>query len=74
MNRLARYVQSLGRFIVDFFIGDTPELFVAALGLLIGTGVISKVLGLHRIAAVLLPIGLMGALGISLRRAARRAR
>jgi hypothetical protein len=71
---LARWLRGLARFVVDFLVGDTPELFLAVVGLLVVLGVASKGLGAHAVAAVLLPLGVVGAVVGSVLRALRRSR
>jgi hypothetical protein len=73
MNAIGKVFTGFGRFVVDFFVGDTPELFWSALGILVAVGLGSRGLGLHRLSAVLLPLGVAAALSLSLWRARRRS-
>ncbi len=74
MSGLLRWIKGVWRFIVDFFVGDTPELFHATVGILVLIWFISRVCRLHTLAAVLLVAGVLIALTISLVRAAKRVR
>jgi hypothetical protein len=73
MRALGKVITGFGRFLLDFFVGDTPELFWSALGILVIVGLGSRGLGLHRLCAVLLPLGVVAALSVSLWRARRRS-
>jgi hypothetical protein len=69
-----RLLRGFGMFWWDFLVGDTPELFVAAL-VIIGVVTLLSVVGHFNAAAVIvLPLLAIGALTISLRRAQRAAR
>ena len=72
MSVVMKAAKGFRRFVVDFFVGDTPELFWSALGILVTVGVASRGLGLHQLSAVLLPLGVVTALSLSLLRARRR--
>jgi len=67
-----RMVVGFARFWWDFLVGDTPELFVAAVVIL---GVVAVIrLGAHEnaLAVAALPLLAVAALGVSLSRARRR--
>ena len=74
MSRLAGWARGLVRFVVEFFVGDTPELFVVVVLLLGVLGLVSRGAGAHTLAAVCLPLGVLSALSLSLARAVRRTR
>jgi hypothetical protein len=69
-----RLIIGFGRFWWDFLVGDTPELFVAALMVIGVTALLSEVAGLNVAAIVALPVLVVASLGISLYRAQRLAR
>lgn len=69
-----RLLYGFGRFWWDFLVGDTPELFIAAL-VIIGVVALLSIAGHFNTAAViLLPLLAVVALTISVRRAQRSAR
>jgi hypothetical protein len=69
-----RLLRGFGMFWWDFLVGDTPELFVAAL-VIIGVVTLLSIVGHFNTAAmVVLPLLAISALTISLRRAQRAAR
>lgn len=69
-----RLVKGFGMFWWDFLVGDTPELFVAAM-VIIGVVTLLSVVGHFNTAAmIVLPLLAISALTISLRRAQRAAR
>lgn len=71
---VVRVLKGFGMFWWDFLVGDTPELFVAAL-VIIGVVAVSRiVLQENAFAIVLLPLLAIIALAISVRRAQRAAR
>ena len=71
MSILRRAVVGFGRFWWDFLVGDTPELFVAVVAILVLISFVS-VAGHHNaLAYVALPILVTGALAWSLRRATK---
>ena len=67
-----RLVVGFGRFWWDFLVGDTPEIFVAVVGILIVTALVSVAAHANALAIVLLPVMAIGALALSVLRAARR--
>jgi hypothetical protein len=69
-----RALRSFGQFWWDFLIGETPELFVAAIVLLGLVALISVVGHDNTLALVLLPLLCVVALGASLLRASRGSR
>ncbi len=52
---MARLVKGFGRFWWDFLVGDTPELFVAALMIIGATAVLSEAGRFNDAAIVVLP-------------------
>ena len=69
-----RLIKGFVMFWWDFLVGDTPELFVAAL-VIIGTVALLSEAGHYNAAAVVaLPLLAVVALGFSVRRAQRSAR
>lgn len=71
---VARLLTGFARFWWDFLVGDTPELFVAAL-VTIGVIALVSVAGHDNAAAVVvLPALAISALALSVARGARRAR
>jgi hypothetical protein len=68
---LGRIVRAFGRFWWDFLVGDTPELFVAALVTIGVVAIVSSMWGLHQLSVVVLPALVASALAWSLRRALR---
>lgn len=70
----ARLARGFARFWWDFLVGDTPELFVAAVAT-IGVIALLSVAGHDNAAAVVaLPVMAIGALALSVARGARRAK
>jgi hypothetical protein len=69
-----RLLIGFARFWWDFLVGDTPELFVAALTVIGVIALLSEVAGLNVAAIVTLPLLVTTALGISLHRAQRLSR
>jgi hypothetical protein len=66
-----RLLVGFGRFWWDFLIGDTPELFVAALTVIGVTALLSEAAGFNVAAVIVLPLLVVAALGLSLYRAQR---
>lgn len=75
MKRLVVTVGSLARgfavFWWEFLVGDTPELFIAVVALVAVGTLVSVVAHAHGLGAVSLVVLVVGALALSLRRAAR---
>ncbi len=69
-----RLLKGFGQFWWDFLIGDTPELFVAALIIIGVIALLSRAGHYNATAAVTLPLLVVIALGISVRRASRASR
>ncbi len=69
-----RLLKGFGRFWWDFLIGDTPELFVAALVIVGATALVSEVGHFNAVAIFLLPLMAILALVVSLARAKRTSR
>jgi hypothetical protein len=68
---MLRLLVGFGRFWWDFLIGDTPELFVAALGVIGVIALLSEAAGLNVAAITALPVLVVASLGLSLYRAQR---
>ncbi|MFZ1063166.1 MAG: hypothetical protein WAN30_06805 [Acidimicrobiales bacterium] len=69
-----RIIKGFAKFWWDFLVGDTPELFVAALVVLGLVALCRVVWQLNTLALVALPVLCVGALAVSLRRAQRASR
>ena len=69
-----RLVKGFGQFWWDFLIGDTPELFVAALVTIGVVAVLSHLWHWNGAAALALPVLATSALVLSIRRAVRGER
>ena len=69
-----RLVKGFGQFWWDFLIGDTPELFVAALLIIGAVALLSEAGHFNTVAVIVLPILAVLALGLSVGRAVRAAR
>jgi c-di-AMP phosphodiesterase-like protein len=69
-----RVLIGFGRFWWDFLVGDTPEIFVAVVVILVATTVVSVVAGWTTLAVVLLPLLVISTLSVTVTRAARRHR
>ena len=68
MSAVATAARATARFVADFFVGDTPELFVASLAVVgIAFGVASN----SAVACVVLPAAAVVALGLSAARGRR---
>ncbi|HEY7931429.1 MAG TPA: hypothetical protein VIC81_04100 [Acidimicrobiales bacterium] len=67
-----KIVVGFGRFWWDFLVGDTPELFVAVVAVLVVVALVSVSAGANAWAVVLLPIMVIAALATSVRRAAAK--
>jgi hypothetical protein len=66
-----RLARGFAMFWWDFLVGDTPELFVAALVIIGVVALISLVMHANGLAIVALPFFSIAALGISISRALR---
>jgi hypothetical protein len=71
---VTRLVKGFGRFWWDFLVGDTPELFVAALVIIASTALLSEAGHFNDAAIVVLPVLAVLALAASLLRAVRTSR
>jgi hypothetical protein len=71
---ILRLLVGFGRFWWDFLIGDTPELFVAAVVILSVIAILSEAAGANAAAIVALPLLVVASLSISLVRAQRAQR
>ncbi|MDE3222864.1 MAG: hypothetical protein KGL79_05470 [Acidobacteriota bacterium] len=67
-----KIVVGFGRFWWDFLVGDTPELFVAVVAVLVVIALVSVAAGANAWAVALLPVMVIGALATSVRRAAKK--
>jgi hypothetical protein len=70
---ILRLLIGFGRFWWDFLIGDTPELFVAALIVIGVIALLSESAGANVAAIIALPVLVVASLGVSLFRAQRTA-
>jgi hypothetical protein len=71
---IARLIKGFGRFWWDFLVGDTPELFIAALVIIGVTALLSETGHFNVAAIVVLPVLAVLALAASLLRAVRFSR
>lgn len=69
-----RLLVGFAQFWWDFLIGDTPEIFVAALTVIGVVALLSEAAGLNVAAIITLPLLVVASLGISLFRAQRLSR
>ncbi len=69
-----RLVRGFAMFWWDFLIGDTPELFIAALVTIGVVAALSHLWHLNGVAVIALPALATAALGLSVRRALRSER
>ncbi len=69
-----RLVKGFAMFWWDFLVGDTPELFAAALAIIGAVALLRIVLQENALAVALLPLLAVIALAVSVRRAQRSAR
>jgi hypothetical protein len=67
-----KWVKAFGRFWWDFLIGDTPELFVGSVAVLFAAALVAHAGGPRALTWAGLPLLVVGMLGVSLLRAARR--
>ena len=67
-----KIVVGFGRFWWDFLVGDTPELFVAVVAVLVVIALVSVAAGANAWAVALLPVMVIVALATSVRRAAKK--
>jgi hypothetical protein len=74
LSVLDRLLKGVGRFWWDFLIGDTPELFVAALIIIGAIALVSEIGHFNAAAIVLLPLMAVLALALSLAVATRASR
>jgi hypothetical protein len=73
-SALTRLMKGFGRFWWDFLVGDTPELFVAALVIIGVTALLSEVGHFNVAAMIALPVLAVLALAATLWRARRFSR
>ena len=71
---ITRLIKGFGRFWWDFLVGDTPELFIAALVIIGVTALLSEAGHFNGAALVVLPVLAVSALAASLLRALRFSR
>jgi hypothetical protein len=73
-SAFARLLKGFGQFWWDFLVGDTPELFVAALTIIGVTALLSETGHFNDAAIVVLPVLAVAALALTLLRAVRLSR
>ncbi len=71
---IVRLVKGFGMFWWDFLVGDTPELFFAALVIIGAVALLSEAWHANAVAVVALPVLAIAALTISVRRASNAAK
>jgi hypothetical protein len=71
---LARLAKGFAMFWWDFLVGDTPEIFVAASGIIVVIALVSTAGHFNALAVGLLPVLVVAALALSVWRAARSRR
>ncbi len=71
---VVRLLKGFAMFWWDFLVGDTPELFVAALVIIGVVATVRIVLQANALAVVLLPLLAITSLAVSVRRAQRSGR
>ena len=71
---VVRLLKGFGMFWWDFLVGDTPELFVAALVIIGAVALMSEAWHANGAAVVVLPTLAVIALGVSVRRASSAAK
>jgi hypothetical protein len=71
---IVRLVKGFGQFWWDFLVGDTPELFVAAVAIIGVIALLSEVGHFNAASIVVLPLAAIGAMAWTLRRAIRLSR
>lgn len=71
---VVRLLKGFAMFWWDFLVGDTPELFVAALVIIGVVAAVRIVLQANALAVVLLPLLAITSLAVSVRRAQRSGR
>ena len=64
-----RVVRGFAMFWWDFLVGDTPEIFLAVVGILAVVALVSEAWHVNGLAIVVLPVMVIGALATSVRRA-----
>lgn len=71
---LIRLLKGFAMFWWDFLVGDTPELFVAALVIIGVVALVSESWHANTAAVIILPVLAVAALGASVRRAVNAAK
>jgi hypothetical protein len=69
-----RLVKGFAMFWWDFLVGDTPELFVAALVIIGAVALVSERWHANSTAVIMLPVLAIAALGLSVKRASDAAK
>jgi hypothetical protein len=69
-----RLIKGFGMFWWDFLVGDTPELFVAALVIIGAVALVSETWHANAAAVIVLPVLAVSALTASVRRASNSAK
>ena len=70
---IVRLIKGFGMFWWDFLVGDTPELFVAALVIIGIVALLSQTWHANTVAVIALPVLAITALTVSVRRASNAA-
>ncbi len=71
---IVRLIKGFGMFWWDFLVGDTPELFVAALVIIGAVALLSQTWHANTVAVIALPVLAITALTVSVRRASNAAK
>ncbi|NNN07949.1 MAG: hypothetical protein HKL85_02000 [Acidimicrobiaceae bacterium] len=71
---IVRLIKGFGMFWWDFLVGDTPELFVAALVIIGAVALLSQTWHANTVAVITLPVLAITALTVSVRRASNAAK
>jgi hypothetical protein len=70
-----KFIRGFGKFLFEFFIGDTPELFVLGVGVLATASALLHFLNAQALVIVLLPLmvfgGVLGSVLLERRRQSR---
>ena len=71
---VVRLLKGFAMFWWDFLVGDTPELFVAALVIIGAVALLSETWHVNTVAVIVLPVLAISALSISVKRASDGAK
>jgi Na+/melibiose symporter-like transporter len=69
-----KYVRGFGKFLFDFFIGDTPELFILGIAVLAIASALLHFLHAQALVIVLLPLMVFAGVVVSVQLERRRKR